>query len=153
MTASTNIRAMYTLQGAPRRHVDRLLEVARYVSVGLLTYVIDISVYLLVVAIDARLYLAANAAGRIVGAIVGFFLHRSWTFKTEDRPALLTQAWQYLGLLLISMALSSAVLVALVDLMKLPPAWARVATDVIVIGVVYLASRFIFRPRRSTAPR
>lgn len=121
-------------------------EAARYVFVGGGTYVADFLVYLLVVTLSPALYLQGNVAGRLAGALLGFVLHKHWTFRGQHVRSTSAQALSYSLLLLFNIGFSSALLVSLQTLLpSLGPVVARIVTDVVVIGFTFVCSRYIFR--------
>lgn len=126
-------------------------EAVRYVIVGGATYVTDFLVYLLVVTLSPALYLQGNAAGRIAGALLGFILHKHWTFGGQHVRSTLSQALSYTLLLLFNIGFSSVLLMSLQTFLPgLGPLLARIVTDVVVIGFTFVCSRYIFR-KRTTA--
>lgn len=126
-------------------------EAVRYVIVGGGTYVADFLVYLLVISLSPALYLQGNVAGRLAGALLGFVLHKRWTFGGQHVRSTATQALSYSLLLLFNIGFSSALLVSLQTLLPdLGPVVARIITDVVVIGFTFVCSRYIFRRHAPT---
>ena len=127
-------------------------EAVRYVIVGGGTYVADFLVYLLIVTLSPALYLQGNAAGRLAGALLGFVLHKYWTFGGQHVRSTGSQALSYALLLLFNIGFSSALLMSLQTLLPgLGPLLARIVTDVVVIGFTFVCSRYIFRRHGTTA--
>lgn len=123
-------------------------EALRYVIVGGGTYVVDFLVYLLVIGVAPSLYLQGNVAGRIAGAVLGFVLHKYWTFGGDHVRSAPMQALSYLALLGFNIVFSSALLMGFnAYLPVLGPVFSRVATDVIVIAFTFVCSRRIFHRR------
>jgi putative flippase GtrA len=122
-------------------------QAVRYGLVGILVYLLDLGTYGAIVTAEPSAYLAANAAGKVVGAATGFVLHRRFTFSWEQKARPGAQALSYFGLLLFNLTLSAGLLwlaVAVLGFDRLP---IRVAVDAIVIAVAFLGMRhWVYRP-------
>lgn len=131
---------------------ERPSEVMRYLIVAGSTYIADLLVYLLFIMISPSWYLQGNVAGRLVGALLGFLMHRHWTFGGHHLRSRKTQAISYSLLLLLNIGLSSALLIALQTyLPNLGPILSRGCTDTLVISFTFLCSRHIFHRQSSPA--
>ena len=113
----------------------------RYVLVGAVVYACDILIFLLVIAVDESMYLAGNLAGKIVGALVGFFLHKHVTFSWKQRDGTAQQFVSYMLTLGTNMALSTALLWFAVEQAGIYEPVAKVIVDVITIVVAFVLSR------------
>jgi len=117
----------------------------RYVLVGGVVYVFDFLVFSIFVLINNELYAAGNVISRVLGALLGFFLHRSWTFKTKYRHSKDRQLLMYIFLLSVNILVSTLLLYILVDLMLLNEFHARIIIDSIIIIFTFAVSKlFIF---------
>lgn len=114
----------------------------RYILVGGIIYAFDFLIFSIFVLIDSDLYVIGNIVARILGALLGFFLHRNWTFKTEYKLTKKNQLFMYLLLLLGNIFASSFLLFILVDLLLINELYARIITDAIIIIFTFLISKF-----------
>ncbi len=121
-------------------------ETSRYIIVGGITYVVDLFIYLLVVTFSSSLFLEGNISGRIVGALIGFYLHKYWTFNGRQIYSTKKQIMNYSLLLLFNIFLSSILLTGFnLYWHSLGSVWSRIFTDILIIILTFLCSRFIFR--------
>lgn len=121
-------------------------EFVRYFVVGGGTYLVDLSVFIVITTLAPSQYFAGNIAGRISGALVGFVMHKYWTFGGRQERSGATQVISYATLLSINIALSSALLYGLTAIFQqLSPIFCRLMVDVIVIGFTFICSKQIFR--------
>ena len=119
----------------------------RYGAVGLVVLAMDFAVYSAVLWWMPGQIVPANLSGKIGGAALGFILHRSVTFRWQQRDAALRQFFAYLCVLGFNMLLSSLLLWLTVDHWGANPYTAKLAIEVIVIGSAFLLSRFwVYRP-------
>lgn len=123
-------------------------QVLRYGLVGGVVLACDFATYAGLLALFPGGWLGANGGGKLVGAAVGFVLHRHFTFSWEQRDGAGRQALSYVGLFLANLALSSALLGLLVDGLGANAYAAKVGVDGIVVVTAFLASRFwVYRAR------
>lgn len=126
-----------------RRGVNQsaMHQAARYGLVGACVFAADLAVFWLVLHAAPPAYLAANAAGKIAGAGLGFVLHKRFTFgwRQKDRGA--RQLVSYLCLLAANLALSSALLALLVGGLAVDKLVAKVLVDAVVIAIAFVVSR------------
>ncbi len=118
-------------------------QVARYAVSGGVVYAIDLAVFVLLNAVAPEHYLLTNLAGKLAGAFAGFFLHKYFTFAGPQAMQTRYQFIAYAALLGFNLALSAALLWALVDQMMAPTMPARIAVDIVIIMTSFLASRQI----------
>jgi putative flippase GtrA len=116
-----------------------LRQTATYGVVGLAVYAIDYALFAGVVAIAPAALLAANAAGRVGGALAGYLLHARFTFPGAHRHARALP--RYLALFLTNLAGSSLLLLAATAWLALPALAARLLVDAVVIAASFAASR------------
>ncbi|GMN13689.1 GtrA family protein [Altererythrobacter sp. MTPC7] len=118
----------------------------RYGAVGLIVLAADIAVYAGSLLVLPGAWLPANIAGKAAGAATGFVLHRNVTFRGASAGSRTRQGAGYVALLGFNMALSSALLWALVEQAGLDAFAAKLVTEVAVISTAFLLSRtLVFR--------
>lgn len=118
-------------------------QLARYAIAGSGVYLSDLVAYCLAILVDPGHYLVANCAGRLTGALVGFIVHRRWTFGGPQKLGWPSQLLVYLVLLGTNVLTSSFLLWLLVagfGLAKLP---SRMSVDVLILGSTFLVSRHL----------
>lgn len=119
----------------------------RYILVGVGVYLTDFLVYAVLVRLAPDAFLFANAAGKLVGAGLGFVLHGRFTFAGAKRDRTGRQMTFYAGLLLFNLALSSALLWLAVARLGLHELAVRVVVDGLVVAMSFLGMRlFVYRP-------
>ncbi len=116
-------------------------QVMRYGLVGLLVLALDYAVFAGLLSLLPGQHLAANIAGKIVGAAAGFVLHKYVTFAGAQADGTGKQALSYAVLLGFNLMLSSVLLWLLVDRLALNAYGARLFVDAIVIGVSFLGAK------------
>lgn len=117
-------------------------QVARYGLVGLLVLALDYAVFAGLLSLLPGQHLAANIAGKLAGAAIGFILHKYVTFAGAQADRTGRQAMSYTLLLGFNLLLSSALLWLLVDRLAFNAYGARLFVDAVVIGVSFLGSKF-----------
>lgn len=124
-------------------------ESGRYILVGGVVYVFDFLIFSSFVFINTDLYLIGNIVARISGALLGFFLHRNWTFRAEYKHNKKNQLVMYISLLSVNIISSSILLFILVDLILLGELYARIITDTVIIAFTFIISKlFIFKENK-----
>ena len=116
-------------------------QAARYVGVGLVVLAFDFAVYSAVLLGAPGRFLAANLAGKAGGAALGFVLHRTITFRWEQRDPAARQVLSYLAVLGFNLLLSSLLLWLAIDRLGANPYVAKLAVDVVIVGSAFLLSR------------
>lgn len=120
-------------------------ESGRYILVGGVVYVFDFLIFSFFVFVNADLYVIGNIVARISGALLGFFLHRNWTFRAEYKHNKKNQLFMYMSLLSVNILSSSMLLFILVDLILLGELYARIITDIVIVAFTFIISKlFIF---------
>lgn len=114
---------------------------ARYGLVGLCVFAADVLVYLACLAAAPHAFLLGNACGKATGALLGFVLHKRFTFSWRQKDSGLRQLASYIGLFLSNLALSSGLLWLLVTPIGLGAVFAKLMVDMIVIAVSFFVSR------------
>lgn len=119
-----------------------LQQAPRYVVAGILQLLLD---WLLFVALTALGVAAApaNLAGRVSGALLGFWLNGRWTFAQEGRPRLGWRRLLRFAVVWLALTLASTWLVAAVASgLGLKQAWLA---KPLVEGTLALLAFFLWR--------
>lgn len=116
-----------------------LRQALTYGAVGGAVYAIDYASFALILAIAPAALLAANAVGRLVGALAGYLLHGRFTFPGAHRHH--RTAPRYAALLGANLLVSSLLLLAATGWLALPPLAARLLVDALVIASAFAVSR------------
>jgi len=118
----------------------------RFALVGVSNTIITLAVYTLLVQAFGVWYLLASAIGFVAGAVNGYLLNRSWTFRGHRGDALTPVRWgvvQTCGL-----ALDEALLYLWVHVVGLDKLLAQALAIGIVVVVTFAANRtWTFRMR------
>lgn len=129
-----------------RRTMD--IRVIRYLSVGGLLFLIDLGVvYALVVGSGMNPGIA-QLFGRTTGALTGFFLHRSFTYRSSSGHFRIGMAGQGGGYLLLGVStimISPFILLAFLELLGNRLVLAKVFTEIVIVAGNYLAMGLLFR--------
>ena len=108
----------------------------------------------LVSSVGPSHYLIANIVAKITAAVVGFFLHKHFTFSWQQRDGWARQAILYVFLFVLNIGLSTTLFHACVDLSSLPLLPSKIATDVIIVLTGFVMSRYVvFRAVRHRVGR
>jgi putative flippase GtrA len=122
-------------------------QMLRYGLVGGVVYVSDFATYAAILWGLPQAYLAANIVGKGVGAVVGFFLHKHFTFSWEQKAGAGQQALSYIALFGVNIAVSSVLLWLLVGQLQLSALFIKPVVDAVVIATSFVAGRlWIYRP-------
>jgi putative flippase GtrA len=113
----------------------------RYGAVGLVVLAADFAIYSAILLIAPGRFLAANLAGKAAGAALGFVLHRTVTFRWEQRDPAARQLLSYLAVLAFNLLLSSLLLWLAIERLGANPYAAKLAVDVVIVGTAFLLSR------------
>ncbi len=124
-----------------------LHQMTRYILVGAIVYACDMAVFWGIITLVPNGYLPANVAAKMVGAAVGFVLHKYVTFSWQQKSSTPDQMKAYILLFLFNITLSSVLLWLLVAQMYTPEIIAKFGTDIVVIVTSFFVSRhFVYRP-------
>lgn len=118
-----------------------IAQATRYVAVGLVVLAVDFAVYWAILLTAPERFLAANLAGKAVGAALGFLLHRTVTFRWEQRDPPARQLLSYLAILAFNLMLSSLLLWLAIDRFGANAYFAKLAVDIVIVGSAFLLSR------------
>lgn len=116
-------------------------QLVRYGIVGGIVYAADFVAFAILMALTPGVYLAANIVGKTTGAIVGFLLHKKFTFSWDQKDSAKRQAATYLLLFGFNLAASSLLIWLLVDFAHANAFIAKLFVDVIVIAGSFIANR------------
>lgn len=118
---------------------------ARYVSVQVAAYAIDMGGFVL---LSKYLYvplLVANVISKLVSGIFAFSVHRAFTFRLNSSDRTFKQATSYFVLLALNLPISALILHAVLQVVTWAVA-AKFISDVICVLINYwLSKRFVFR--------
>ncbi|WP_053146224.1 GtrA family protein [Pseudomonas sp. P97.38] len=125
---------------------------ARYGAIQLLAYALDMGTFLLLLVFFRDEPVLANIAGKGVAGLFAFFLHRHFTFKSNQGNGK-AQALSYFALLAVNIPLASALLSAGLYVVDHPSAVKFVA-DVACVFVTYWISKwFVFTAKTPASER
>lgn len=113
----------------------------RYGIVGGIVYAADFAAFAVLMALMPDAYLAANIAGKTTGAIVGFLLHKRFTFSWDQKDSAKRQATAYIVLFGCNLVASSLLIWLLVDFANINAFLAKLFIDGIVIAGSFIANR------------
>lgn len=117
----------------------------RFCVVGVVNTTLNYAVFYVLLVFVATPYLLAGVAGSISGAITGFFLNRSWTFRaghTSIRHGL----FRYFFVVCVAIAGHAVTLYLATEALRLLPEISQlVAIGVSTLLHFFLSQRFVFR--------
>jgi putative flippase GtrA len=125
----------------------RAVRPTKYLLVGGAAWVADVAVFAL--SVNALGVVPAQCSARIVGAVLAFFGHKLFVFGEHDlrRLTLAAQALRYTALWIVSFALSTLALVALIAHAGIPPLPSKVFVEAGIVVLNYLVMRgLVFIP-------
>jgi putative flippase GtrA len=112
-----------------------------YVAVQIVAYGLDFGLFWLIVSHAAMNPIIANVAGKVLAGIFAFGAHKTFTFRASASGRTTHEALRYFLLLLFNIPLSSGLLTIL--LWFAPPYAAKIAADVIGLGITFVLVRLI----------
>jgi putative flippase GtrA len=122
----------------------------RYLISGIAVYAIDYSTFLAINLVAPFHLVEANLTAKLVSAVAGFFAHRHFTFRANHRGMGWRQFAGYVLLLLTNAGVSSVLLLWSVDYLHWEPKLAKVAADIVITAIAFIASRVVvFRTHRA----
>jgi putative flippase GtrA len=129
-----------------------MLTFVRYVLVQLASYALDMGGFLLLYRWLEFDPVIANLTGKLGAGFLAFAAHRLFTFRMRGRGDMRWQATRYFALLALNTPLSSAILSMLLWIIP-PPTVAKLAADVLCVGITFSLTRiYVFR-HASKSPR
>ena len=121
----------------------------RYVGVQVVTYGVDMGLFLLLFALAGWGAVAANVLARICAGISAYLAHRHFTFEAARDGKHLRQAVLYAALWALNVPLATGML-ALFLVLGVPVVAAKFVADVFCVGLNYWVSgKFIFTAGRN----
>jgi putative flippase GtrA len=127
-------------------------ELLRTAGAGTLGGAVDLLILALLVELAGVAPGLATIASAGVGALVNFFLTRSWAFRS--RGPIVRQGGMYAIATAVWVGLSAIVVQLVVGFVRAPYLAARIVADVVVfLGWGYPSSRWIFGARRRSLAR
>lgn len=125
-----------------------LFQFMRYLLVGVVTYCVDMSAFLVLLNFFGIDLLLANMISKVLAGLFSFFSHRAFTFGLVASTGRGRQAIRYFILLALNVPLSALILSAILWITPIG-VLAKVLSDVILVLISYLQSKFIvFKIRR-----
>lgn len=121
---------------------NNFASLGRYGIVGIFIYGIEYTSYLLLILGCSAIPLYANAAAKIIAGLMGYLLHRVYTFKKSFRDGLYKDFVKYVAVLLINIPLFSLIFYG-ISLAGLDYKITKILADVICIAIAYLQTRFL----------
>jgi putative flippase GtrA len=119
----------------------------RFLVVGLLQLLLDWLVFVIATACGMPVA-AGNVAGRISGAVLGFWLHGRWTFAEQGQARLGWARLLRFAVVWLALTLASTVLVSLIaDRLGLSQAWLAKPLVEVALAVVgfFLWRHLVYR--------
>lgn len=125
-----------------------LFQFMRYQLVGVVTYGVDISAFLVLLMILDIDLLLANMISKVLAGLFAFFAHRMFTFGVVTSTGRGRQVIFYFSLLALNVPLSALILSAVLWVIPVEVV-AKVLSDVILVLISYFQLKFIvFKTQR-----
>lgn len=124
----------------------------RYLLTGGFLFVIDLCVFLALVKLGGLEPVLAQLISRAVGAIVGFFGHRHFTFmqtRNNTRHRGTTQGAAYLLISVSMLVVTPFVLLCFLNITGGQLLMSKLFTEVFAVIVVYICLKFVFAAKRN----
>jgi putative flippase GtrA len=118
-----------------------LRQIGRFGLVGLCVVALDYAIFAASLWAVTSNYLAANAGGKVAGAVAGFILHKHISFAGQQRDKAGVQALSYAALFGFNLILSTGLLWMLVDHWHLNAYASRLFVDALVIVTSFTGSK------------
>lgn len=110
----------------------------RYLIVGILTWVIDLGLFILFKKILA--VILANTIAITAQIIFGFFAHKYWTFRSHQQIG--KQLIKFVSLSLINIALSDLLMYGLIYQLNLGDITSKIITILLISAESFLITNF-----------
>jgi putative flippase GtrA len=124
----------------------------RYILTGGMLFLIDLLVFLALVRLGGLEPFFAQPVSRVIGAVVGFFGHRHFTFmqtRRNNRHSGTTQGAAYLLLSISMLVVTPFVLLGFLRVTGDQLVISKLFTDIFAVIFVYLSLRFVFAAKRN----
>lgn len=112
-----------------------------YGVIGSFSAALDFGIFTLLAQVVGLHYLLANCISVLAGISTSFLLNRSVNFRVKDHTS--RRFLIFLAVGLAGLCLSNLILYVGVDLMQLPKLPAKLLSIVLVVGLQFLANKFI----------
>ena len=112
----------------------------RYVGVQVVAYAIDLGVFVVLFHGGIAGPIAANVAAKVAAGAFAFFAHRAFTFRIAGTERVRSEAVKYALLLALNVPLASALLALLMTAIPVAT-FAKIAADVVCVGLTFLLTR------------
>lgn len=120
------------------------MQFARYLSVQVAAYAIDMGGFVLLSKYLYMPVLMANVIGKLCAGIFAFAVHRAFTFRLQGSDRTLRQAMTYFILLALNLPMSALILHGTLQIVVWPVV-AKFISDVVCVLITYwLSKRFVF---------
>lgn len=131
--------------------LQKYKEVVLYLFFGGLTTLVNIVSFSLLADWLGVYYLTANAAAWVLSVLFAYLTNRRFVFESKSHgTAILRELALFVGCRLLSGALDMLCMYACVDLIHMPRLIAKILSNIIVIILNYLFSKFlIFRKKKA----
>lgn len=113
----------------------------RFLVVGVVSTIVNYSIYLLLLRGLEIDYLAASASGFLSGVVVGYFLNKNWTYSVKE-PTSLVMVARYLSVYVFSLIAGLALLYMLVDGFAVSPLLANIVAIMLTTCTNFLGTKF-----------
>jgi putative flippase GtrA len=124
------------------------LKFAKYLTVQVLAYTLDLGMFLLLTRWAGAGPIVANVFSKSVAGAFAFFVHRHVTFDTAREHRDVGQAARYVSLLILNIPLAATILKLVLFLVH-RDLIAKVVSDVIGVFLTYWISKaWVFSPPR-----
>ena len=130
-----------------RRHREQI----DYLFWGVMTTVVNFAVYFVCTRALNIHHLASNAAAWVVSVAFAYFVNKIFVFRAKDwtGKVVLREAAQFTSGRIASGVMEMVLLLVFVDWLGLPDAIIKVISNVLVIIVNYIISKFLVFKRKS----
>jgi putative flippase GtrA len=127
----------------PRGGLARLPgQTVKYLTVGLIAGLSDITVLALLSEVLSVSPLHANLVSRPLGGLVSFVLNKYWTFANQGRAPTHRQLFRYACIWLVCFAGSESLLGLYLSLFELRPSLAKLAAECTLGVFSFLSQRY-----------
>ena len=128
----------------------KLLEVVSYLFFGGLTTVVNIIVHFIFLDFFGVHYLVATVISWIAAVLFAIVTNKRWVFhsKTTSQQALIREFLTFVFYRLLSLVMDMGAMFVLVEVLKTGDVAAKIVTQVLVVVVNYLFSKFLIFGRK-----
>ncbi len=123
---------------------EGLLEVVRFCLVGAASAAVDAATLYALTEYAGIFYLTSSIAAFVASYAVSFWFQKRWTFRSRGMKNVGRQLCWHLSLQLFNLALNTAFLALLVEVLHLWYIAAQLITNVPIAAWTFIATRWIF---------